>query len=216
MKSQELVPPIKATIPTIATSIILLQISTTHTHNCQKLSNSEQKRLLAIHIIRTSSHPQLIPVSRAPLQIKHRACVRVLSLRPLSFRMQINSLYTHPYATYTSIYITILSIALYIRVSQHNNTARLMLKYMDRTADPCQDFYQYACGNWERYNRIPKDKAGYDTFETLRESLDWVLKQLLEEPPRDGVDTYADSAVLKAKNHFRSCMNHGESRVLEK
>lgn len=81
-----------------------------------------------------------------------------------------------------------------------------MLKYMDRTADPCQDFYQYACGNWGKYNPIPDDKTGFDTFETLRESLAFVLKQLLEEPEPDD----SNEAIVKAKNLFRSCMNYGE------
>ena len=79
---------------------------------------------------------------------------------------------------------------------------------MDKTANPCQDFYQYACGNWEKYNPIPEDKSGYDTFETLRESLDHVLKQILEEPTEP--DAYHESATVKAKNLFRSCMNYGE------
>lgn len=86
----------------------------------------------------------------------------------------------------------------------------MMLKYMDKTADPCEDFYQYSCGNWEYYNPIPDDKAAYDTFEALRESLDIVLKQLLEEPIEE-CDSYENSAILKVKNLFRSCMNYGES-----
>ncbi|GAB0092501.1 Neprilysin-4 [Sergentomyia squamirostris] len=65
-----------------------------------------------------------------------------------------------------------------IRASQ----AQIMKQYMDQTADPCEDFYQYACGNWEKLNPIPKDKSVFDTFEKLRESLDSVLRDLLEAP----------------------------------
>lgn len=57
--------------------------------------------------------------------------------------------------------------------------ADVMLQYMDQSADPCDDFYQYSCGNWEKLNPIPKDKAAYDTFEILRESLDDVIEELL-------------------------------------
>ncbi|KOX71683.1 Endothelin-converting enzyme 1 [Melipona quadrifasciata] len=86
--------------------------------------------------------------------------------------------------------------------------AKIMLKYMDRGADPCEDFYQFACGNWARHNPIPKDKAAYDTFEMIRESLDSVLKELLEDPTPKGLELNTDDATVKAKYLFQSCMNY--------
>ncbi|XP_054269919.1 neprilysin-4-like isoform X2 [Macrosteles quadrilineatus] len=81
--------------------------------------------------------------------------------------------------------------------------SRLMKMFMDTTADPCDDFYQFACGNWGSHNPIPKDKAAFDTFEVLRESLDTVLKDLLEaDPTSDDPEPY-----VKTKNLYRSCMN---------
>lgn len=86
---------------------------------------------------------------------------------------------------------------------------KMMLSFMDPTVDPCQDFYQFACGNWGLKNPIPKDKAGYDTFEMLRESLDIVLQDLLMEDDTDSLN----EATIKTKNLYRSCMNN---KILER
>lgn len=56
-----------------------------------------------------------------------------------------------------------------------------MKKYMNTSVDPCEDFYLYACGNWGKYNKMPKDKVAYDTFEILREGLDVALRELLTD-----------------------------------
>ena len=47
---------------------------------------------------------------------------------------------------------------------------------MDPTADPCQDFFQYACGGWMKNNPIPKSKSGWSQFDILNDKLTAILK----------------------------------------
>lgn len=51
-----------------------------------------------------------------------------------------------------------------------------MLTSMDSTVDPCQDFYQYACGGWIRENPIPEGKSSWGTFQKLWQQNQLVIK----------------------------------------
>ena len=55
-------------------------------------------------------------------------------------------------------------------------TAAYLLSAMDRTADPCHDFFQYACGSWNRKHVIPEDRSSISTFEVMADQLQVVLK----------------------------------------
>ena len=39
-------------------------------------------------------------------------------------------------------------------------TASYLLSAMDPSAHPCQDFFQFACGSWNRKHFIPEDRHG--------------------------------------------------------
>src|SRR5258708_35501637 len=44
---------------------------------------------------------------------------------------------------------------------------RFSLDQVDKSLDPCTDFFQYACSKWVKANPIPPDQGGWGTFNSL-------------------------------------------------
>ena len=82
---------------------------------------------------------------------------------------------------------------------------RFDVNAIDRTADPCIDFYQYACGNWIKQNPIPADQSRWGRFSELEERNREVLRQILEEDAKPSPSR--DSISKQIGDYYFACMD---------
>jgi len=78
------------------------------------------------------------------------------------------------------------------------------LTAIDKTADPCVDFYQYSCGNWMKNNPIPPDKSRWGRFNELDEHNLYILRDLLEKAEGPGQHSAIEK---KVGDYYAACMD---------
>lgn len=81
----------------------------------------------------------------------------------------------------------------------------LDLDAMDRSADPCQDFFTYACGGWQKRNPMPADQTRWGRFDMLREYNRAFLRQILEKAAAKR--SYSDPNEQKIGDYYGTCID---------
>ncbi len=104
--------------------------------------------------------------------------------------------------------------ASYAQSSQPDTAAKpperlpgLSTAFIDKTADPCQDFFQYACGNFNKLHPIPPDRASFGTITLLQDYNESILHGILEKAAANNPNRTPNEQ--KIGDYYASCLNIG-------
>lgn len=86
------------------------------------------------------------------------------------------------------------------RAASPPSASGLDLRSIDRTANACTDFYQFACGGWMADNPLPPDRQRWGRFAELQERNFAILRGILDTPS-------TDPDRRKASDYYAACMD---------
>jgi putative endopeptidase len=83
-------------------------------------------------------------------------------------------------------------------------TPSLDVNSMDKSADPCVDFYQYSCGGWKKNNPIPSDETSWEVYGKLYQDNLNYLRALLEQASSA---SQRDAVTQKIGDFYGACID---------
>ena len=97
------------------------------------------------------------------------------------------------------------SVASNAQQATSGHTPALDVTAMDRTIDPCVDFFAYSCGGWIKNNPIPPDQASWDLYSKMADENKAQLRGILEAA--SSPDASRNAVNQKIGDYYASCMD---------
>ncbi|MBC7430397.1 MAG: M13 family metallopeptidase [Bacteriovorax sp.] len=89
------------------------------------------------------------------------------------------------------------------------------LSLIDQTGNPCENFFQYACGNWLKSTPIPGDKSALYRFSEIDENTLVILKNILQNY-QTGNNSPVQAESDKLGKFYSACLNTSGNEVTAK
>jgi putative endopeptidase len=90
-------------------------------------------------------------------------------------------------------------------LAQNQGQSSFDASQLDRSADPCVDFYQFACGGWRARNPLPSDKSRYNRYEEMSEANKKKLREILEAAAQP--DAPHDVLSRQVGDYYAACVD---------
>jgi putative endopeptidase len=109
-----------------------------------------------------------------------------------------------------AIAITLSGLALSAQESEMSKAKapiRFSPDMIDKSIDPCTDFFRYACGKWMAQHPIPADRSSWGRFDELHEHGEYIVRDILEKAAVERAGR--DANEQKIGDYYATCMDEG-------
>jgi endothelin-converting enzyme/putative endopeptidase len=108
------------------------------------------------------------------------------------------------YRTLGLIVVALLSTVIRAQNPQ-NSLPVLNVNSMDKSIDPCVDFFEYSCGGWIKKNPIPPDQTSWSVYSKLEDDNKLILRDILERAAK--ANTSRGATNQKIGDYYAACMD---------